>query len=426
MSILTITQINIEVILIIMCVLIYIITQIGERENKKAYQRIWIIDLLTIGLLLADVLALYYRGNETLLGYYMVRISNFFSFAFLYGSVLYTCFFTEYLFEYPKKGKKRILIAKIAAGLAFFINILNVFVPITYSFDEHNKYFRLNGWYVASIALVVTILLMTSVVIELRKEFSEVVVFMLLVDILIPLVASIVQIMIYGIAITTMSFGFTQIFLFLVLYQAQVKKIKEKEVMLEEYNAKLMLTQLQPHFMLNTLATIQYLCKTDSETAYNTIADFGVYLRNNMEFATSTAPITFEKELSHIEKYVSIEKQRFGERINVEYDIKERDFEIPALSVQPLLENAIKHGISKKRKGGTVKLSTWKEGKAIHVRVEDDGKGFDQNAPFSSDRVHLGLSLVESRLKRVCNGTLQIHSVPDQGTTCEIIIPVEL
>lgn len=426
MTTLAFMQINIEIILIIICVMIYVITLIGERGNRKPYRMIWTIDILTAGLLLSDVLAIVYRGNVTTTGYYMVRIANFFNFAFLYSISLYTAFFVDYMFEHPQKCKVRISIAKLAAGMALLINFLNLITPIIYDFDENNKYFRLNGWYVTSFGLIIAVIMLSSAVISLRDEVRETVYFMLLMDILMPLLASIVQIFIYGISITNIAFGTTQIFLFIVLYYSQIKRIKESDNKLEEYNAKLMLTQVQPHFMLNTLATIQYLCKTDSEAAYNTIADLGVYLRNNMEFATTTKPITFEKELSHIEKYVSIEKQRFGDRINVVYDIKEKDFEIPALSVQPLIENAIKHGISKKRKGGTVEVSTWRGASDIHILIKDDGKGFDMNQPFSTDRVHMGLSLVESRLKRVCDGRMEISSELDKGTICEIVIPIEL
>lgn len=425
MTTLSIIQVSIEIMLIIMCVMMYVITA-GEKKNRKQFRLIWIIDLLTAGMMLSDVLAICYRGNVSTLGYYMVRISNFFNFAFLYALSFYSCFLVEYIFEKPKRGRIRILIAKIAAGVAIFINVLNIITPIIYDFDESNKYYRLNGWYVNSVALIIAIIMLTSVVISLRDEIYETVAFMLLLEILMPLIASVVQVFIYGLSILSIALGFTQIFLFIVLYYDQIKHIKESDNKLEEYNAKLMLTQVQPHFMLNTLTTVQYLCKTDSEAAYNTIADLGVYLRNNMEFATSTKPISFEKELSHIEKYVSIEKQRFGDRINVVYDIKEKDFEIPALSVQPLVENAIKHGISKKRKGGTVEISSWRGASDIHILIKDDGKGFDMSQPYSTDRVHMGVSLVESRLKRVCAGTLNISSVVDKGTISEIIIPIDL
>lgn len=418
-------QINIELVLLMLCVGIFALTLITERKNKSAYRNIWIISILTAGDLLSDILAIAYRGNTTTEGYYMVRIANFANFAFLYFTSFFLSYFVDKLFEHPAKGRTRIGIARTLAGFTFLLNIVNVFAPVSYSFDGDNKYYRMNGFYVNSLCNLIAIILLVSVVIELRKEIDPVVFWMVTIDILMPLIASVFQVFIYGISITNIAIGFTQILLFLILYAEQIKRIKERDIELDEYNAKLMLTQVQPHFMLNTLSTIQYLCKTDSDAAAETISDFGVYLRNNMEFATSNKPILFAKELEHIEKYVSIEKRRFGERVNVVYNIKEKDFEIPALSVQPLVENAIKHGISKKRKGGTVEISTWRGANEIHILISDDGKGYDMNQPFSTDRVHLGLSIVEDRLKRICNGTFSIASELDKGTTCEITIPIE-
>lgn len=424
MPILSIIQMNIELMLFILCITIWVLTRVWANDNRQQFRHIWFINLLAAGLLLSDVFAIYYRGNLTETGYYMVRVANFMNFIFLYSIPLYLCFFMERIFEYPNQGKRRILISKIVAIIALALTILNVFVPFVYSFDEQNRYFRKGGWYFNTICILITIVLLATVVVELRNEVETGVFCMLLIDILMPFIASVVQVFIYGIAITNIAIGITQLLLFMITYRYQEMKIHERDVQLSEYNARLMLTQVQPHFMLNTLSTIQYLCKTDSEAAAETISDFGIYLRNNMEFASSTKMISFERELSHIEKYVSIEQKRFGDRIKVKYDIQEKGFEIPPLSVQPLVENAIKHGISKKRGGGTVEISTLRGVDKIHIIVKDDGIGFDPDKPFSEDRVHIGLTIVKDRLKRMCGGDVLITSEVNKGTICEIVIPI--
>lgn len=424
MSVQAIIQVNIEVMLVILCISIWILTKVWMKDNKQPFQYIWGIDLLTTGLLISDVFAIVYRGNESLQGYYIVRAANFFNFFFLYSMTLYFSFFIEFLFQHPKQGKKRLLISKLVAGMTLALAFVNLIVPFSYSFDAQNRYYRKSGWYVLAVCQVIVIIMLATVVWEMKKEIESSVFWMLLIDILMPLISSIVQIFIYGIAITNIAIGVTQLLLFMIMFRYQELKIRERDIQLGEYNAKLILTQVQPHFMLNTLSTIQYLCKHDSQAAFDTISDFSIYLRNNMEFATSTELITFEKELSHIEKYVSIEQRRFGERVRVVYDIKEKDFELPPLSIQPLVENAVKHGISKKRKGGTLELSTWRGVDKIHVIVKDDGVGFDPNKPFSEDRVHLGLSIVRERLKRMCGGDVRITSAENKGTICEVTIPI--
>lgn len=425
MPLLTVIQLNIEIMLVILCLVIWILTTVWSKDRLHAGRNIWIIDIFTVGLLISDILAIYYRGNTSQLGYYMVRIGNFFNFFFLYLMPIYFSFIIELLFKRLDKGKKRISCARILTGIALITNFVNLIVPFVYDFDVQNRYYRKSGWYVNAALIMIAIIIIASLVWQHRKEIEKEMFWMLFIDILMPLIASVVQLFVYGIAITNIAIGITQILLFMVMFRYQEETIRKRDMELSEYNAKLMLTQVQPHFMLNTLSTIQYLCKTDSQAAIDTITDFAIYLRNNMEFASSTKMIPFEKELSHIEKYISIEQKRFGERIKVVYDIKESDFELPALSIQPLVENAVKHGISKKRGGGTIELSTIRCEDKICITIKDDGIGYDMNQPFSSDRVHMGLKIVTDRLKRMCNGQVKIESEKNKGTICEIEIPIE-
>lgn len=424
MSVQAIIQVNIEIMLVILCVAIWILTKIWTN-NKQKFRYIWVMDLLTAGMLVADAFAIIYRGNLTMQGYHIVRAANFFVFFFIYSITLYMIFFVEIIYEHPQEGQKRLLAAKIIAGLNMLLLFINLFVPYMYDFDEQNRYFRKGGWYINSACQVIVIIMLATVIWELRENVSAAVFWMLLSYILMPLIAAIVQIFIYGFSIVNIALGVTQLMLFMITFRYQELKIRESDMLLQEYNAKLILTQVQPHFMLNALSVVQYLCKHDSQAAAETISDLSVYLRNNMEFATRSDMIPFEKELGHIEKYIAIEKKRFGDRIKAEYDIKEKNFYIPPLSVQPLVENAIKHGISKKRGGGTVVVATYRGADAIHIIIRDDGVGFDIYKPASDDRVHMGLLMVKERLKQMCSGDMQIRSAANEGTVCEIIIPVE-
>ncbi len=425
MSVQSLIQVNIESMLVILCISIWILTKVWTRDYKQKIRYIWTLDLLTVGMLVSDILAIIYRGNESVEGYYIVRAANYFNFMFLYAMSLFMCYFLNYIFEKPTIGRRRILASKVISIGTMVVLLLNLFIPFMYDFDEHNRYFRKNGWYINTVGQVLVIILLATIVIQLRNEIESSVFWMVLTEILMPLIASVVQLFIYGFSITNIAVGVTQILLFMILFRYQEVKIKERDIQIGEYNAKLILTQVQPHFMLNTLTTIKYLCKHDSEVAAETITDLSVYLRNNMEFAQTKEMITFEKELAHIEKYVSIEQKRFGDRVKIKYDLREKDFCLPPLSIQPLVENAIKHGISKKREGGTVELSTWRGVDKIHIIVKDDGIGFDVDQPFSSDRVHLGLEIVEERIKRMCNGEVDITSEVGNGTICEITIPIE-
>lgn len=144
-----------------------------------------------------------------------------------------------------------------------------------------------------------------------------------------------------------------------------------------------------------------------------------------MDSLKQTKPIPFEQELEHLKKYLYIEKLRFGKKLNIEYDIQATDFELPQLSIQPLAENAVKHGISKKRGGGTLTISTRETDDAYEVIVADDGVGFDTSAPVPQDdgRSHVGMENIKRRLKEMCDAEVVIESEVGKGTTARVIIP---
>ena len=196
----------------------------------------------------------------------------------------------------------------------------------------------------------------------------------------------------------------------------------------ELYEAKVavMTSQIQPHFMYNALTSIAMMCQIDPEIAQEATVTFAKYLRGNMDSLKQTKPVPFEVELEHLKKYLYIEKLRFGKKLNVEYDIKATDFCIPMLSVQPLVENAVKHGVGMKKKGGTVTISTRETDSAFEVIISDNGVGFDTSAPKADDgRSHVGMENTRSRLKQMCGGEITIQSTVGEGTTATITLPKE-
>ena len=183
-----------------------------------------------------------------------------------------------------------------------------------------------------------------------------------------------------------------------------------------------MISQIQPHFLYNTLTAIYRLCATDTALAQKTIQDFSAYLRTNMDSIRSTAPIPFAKELAHTKTYLEIELLRFGDILNVEYDISVMDFDIPALTLQPIVENAVKYGIRSREDGGTVTISTKRENGTIYLIVHDDGMGFDVDQKKNDGKSHLGIENTRKRLRQMMGGELIIDSRIGAGTTVTIMI----
>lgn len=209
------------------------------------------------------------------------------------------------------------------------------------------------------------------------------------------------------------------------IYHAALKAA-ELDKQLSNAHMAIMFSQIQPHFLYNALNTIKYLIKRDPQKAEKALVSFSYYLRGNMDSLTQKTPIPFTDELEHIKHYSDIELLRFGDRINVEYDIKCDSFSVPALSIQPIVENAIKHGITKNPNGGTVKISSFEKDEYYCVKIDDDGVGFDIDNPDLTDdgnHAHIGLENVAARLKAMSNAELEIKSQEGKGTHVTIKIP---
>ena len=195
------------------------------------------------------------------------------------------------------------------------------------------------------------------------------------------------------------------------------------EAELKERRISLMLSQIQPHFIYNTLGTIERMCLKDSQKAFELVRNFSLYLRGNFSELDSVTPIRFIDELKHVEYYVNIEKVRFPD-MNIEYDVKATDFVLPALSVQPLVENAIKHGLMRLESGGTVVIRSYETEAHFCVEVEDDGVGFDTSLPIE-EKKHVGLRNIRGRLNEMVGGELIVESHLNAGTKAIIMIPKE-
>lgn len=201
------------------------------------------------------------------------------------------------------------------------------------------------------------------------------------------------------------------------------RRLKEKEQELAEEKIALLVSQIQPHFLYNILGTIQWLCEKDPKKAQEATEQLAHFLRGNMDSLQSVTTIPAARELEHIRCYLNLEGIRFGEKLNTVYDIETSDFFLPALCLQPLVENAVRHGVTKREEGGTITVRTRQTPEDYVVVIEDDGVGFDPSAPPQDGQRHLGIENVRSRLEAQCGGTVTVESQKGIGTTVTVRIP---
>ncbi len=208
-------------------------------------------------------------------------------------------------------------------------------------------------------------------------------------------------------------------------YSEQNRRISQQELELQNARAALVLSQIQPHFLFNSMAVVMDLCDTNPQEAKAALRELSDYLHFKMTAMSSSYLVSFDEDIEFVQNYLKLEKRRFGDRLTVEYDIQATNFRIPLLTLQPLVENAVRHGISKRPEGGTIRITTRELEDSYSILLEDNGVGFDTTKAPDDSREHVGLSNVRTRLIALCGGSLTVHSVPGEGTTVEIRIKKE-
>lgn len=212
------------------------------------------------------------------------------------------------------------------------------------------------------------------------------------------------------------------------------RRYREQELdrLATEAELRALRAQLHPHFLFNALTTIGYLIQTAPPRAFETLMRLTTLLRRVLR--SEGEETTLGSELDVVEAYLDIERARFEERLSAHVSVPEalRDVPIPAFVVQPLVENAIKHGIAPARTGGSVRVgATLVENRAgeidLCVRVADTGRGADTEEIAAGRRHGTGLATLERRLKLACGdrARVELRSVPGAGTAVEVVVPLE-
>lgn len=226
-----------------------------------------------------------------------------------------------------------------------------------------------------------------------------------------------------GLSYLTISMVSCSLFSYIWLHLKFVRD--HEDALMMEQRVQIMLTQIRPHFLYNSLTVIQELCRSDPAQAETATLQFAKYLRGNMDALQNNAPVPFAEELEHTKEYLTLEQMRFEDKLTVRYDIQCQAFSLPALTLEPIVENAVRYGVRGNSGGrGEVAVATREYPDRYEITVTDNGPGFDPEAPQKDDgRSHIGVKNVRDRLAKMCGGTLTIRSAPGQGTRVTITIP---
>lgn len=440
MTLLRAVNISMELWGLLLCVLISIYILQEKKPLHPRSRALLAIALCQAAILLFDSLSYICEGRPSYACRRVVVVGNFMIFLLAYLMlVLFARYLTAYLQDSGPVSKLPLTFARALSAAGAVLLVAAQFNHMYYVIDADNFYVRGPLFPLCPFMAVLGMCVNAGFLFAYRRRIDRrdrVVIWLYL---LLPVAAMVVQAFVFGLALMNFANTAALIVAFLFVQGNYVQQnIRQRELLMQQKadladsqarlaqaRMNLIRSQIQPHFIYNTLGAIGELCLTQPEEAAQVVQDFSQYLRGNFDELESSSPIRVSREIEHVKHYTAIEHVRFPD-MDIRYDLRAGEFFLPALSIQPLVENAIKHGLMGLESGGCVVISTFETPEAYCVRVEDDGVGFDTNAPLPDcGHRHLGISNIRERLQIMYGGALTIKSTPGQGTTALITIPKE-
>ncbi len=321
--------------------------------------------------------------------------------------------------------KSSLLFRLVTATLIIFIALLIViqFTDVIYCVTPDNQFIRGPLWALWLVPLVLIMILNIVGLIKRRNKLSKKYYIALLVYLL-PMTAAIIVHMFIPVELyVVFCMALLALIMFSLILSDNIEKYTRQQQEIAHQRADIMVLQMRPHFIYNTMMSIYYLCKLDPNKAQQVTLDFTNYLRKNFAAIASEDTVPFRDELEHTRAYLAVEQAQFEDTLFVSFDTPHTMFRVPPLTLQPIVENAVKHGMKSTRDPIHISVITRKSKKGSEINVEDNGSGFD---PVDDNEPHIALNNIRQRLEMMCGGTLDIEAREGGGTSVKVTIPAEI
>ena len=410
-----------------LCVTGSVYVLLGAKMDKRLDRIFLLVSACLVMFGLAALGRQYFNGKQ---GPNVHALMNICCFGEFYLSFFMVFLASCYLYSLLEPGYR--IFTKVAVFLLAVhtaLLVVSVFNGFFYTIDAANRYSRGPGYvlcyFSAWILMMIDFYLLIFRAKNLRREEK----FAFIIYLILPLASVVVQIAIPGINFGFLAGTLALFFLYFYILSSRKEQYYEREKENTKMKIDVLMAQIQPHFLFNSLSVIKSVCRQSPELAEKAIGEFAEYLRYNMNSLTREQKIPFENELDHIKQYLDLQKLRFGDDLKVQYNLNCTEFSIPPLTIQPLVENAVTHGIRRSESGrGTVSVSTREYPDHIEIEISDDGAGFDIEAFESGKQENpqhqsVGVRNARSRLAEMAGGRLEIKSVPGKGTTATVVLP---
>ena len=330
---------------------------------------------------------------------------------------------TMYVLACAKKNIRKSLIfyLNIALCVALFILlILTQFIDGIYYFTDENVFIRGQYYWVLIVLMLALIVLNLIEILCNRKALSKKYFIAFLVYLLPLLIVMTLQAFVSVFIWIVVAISISALSMFGIIMSEQIEQYFNQQRKIADQSASIAVLQMRPHFIYNTMTSIYYLCKQDSEKAQQVTLDFTIYLRKNFHAITNKEPILFSEELEHTRAYLAVVKAQYEDNLLVEFDTPHTLFRIPPLTLQPLVENSVKYGLDIDSTDPLrVSVKTEKVEKGSVIIVSDTGPGISDK---DNGEPHTALNNIRERLSAI-KGTLTISPNENGGTIVSIYIP---
>ncbi len=423
-------EMMIEIVGVFLSINAIVILMVKNHTNKKSVYILICAIAINIMILLSYMGDTIFRGGSHNLARVMMLVCNFSVYLFQNLLVIVMAYYTQCTIDYHRQNASRkwLYLVLFFESLGILGLLTTPFNGIYYYIDSNNNYHRGPYFWFSILMAVLCVCIELFAVYLNRKYLEKKEIYTQISYFIFPCTGLILQTYFFGISFLPIGITCSVLLITATFEYRELIRQRERDKILVQSRAYLLQSQIRPHFLFNSLSVIRSLIEEKPELACDAIGHFSKYLRKNLDLQVSERPISIWEEIDFTKNYLYMEKLRFGDKLNLEYDFQDNiHFQVPFLSVQPIVENAIRHGVRKKIEPGTVKIRIFEEKEHYVIQVIDDGVGFDvtkvPGEPKPEESNGVGVVNVEERIRLLCRGSLNVVSTIGEGTTVSIYIP---
>ena len=399
-----------------------LILSLGTRYTQKEYKK-YLVKIFSM--LTAYTMSNFILWNVTDVEGYRYMIVSYICLFFesLFSSMILPVLnsFLLYCAGKNMRNNPLVYIIDLLWIVYFVLLVIAQFTKWIYYYTPDNEYFRGPLYSVLLIPLILLMAVNLFALFKFRTELSRRYRIAFAVYFLVPLLCMVVQMFYSTVLMTVLGSAVSALIMLYIIILDQMERSVAQARKIAQQRASINVLQMRPHFICNTMMSIYYLCDQNPTKAKQVTLDFTTYLRRNFAAIASENTVMFKDELEHTQAYLAVEQAQFEDSLFVSFDTPHTMFRVPPLTLQPIVENAIKYGMKSSSEPVHISVITRQTNTASEIIVEDDGPGFEQ---VDDNKPHIALNNIRERLELMCKGKLEISQREGGGTLVKVTIPI--